>query len=70
MPVQPCKVEAHSEATSFSWTHENIISLNNSELGDLDQVLESVFDFIQSVNSIDIVFILDEILRLDFVSGS
>lgn len=62
-------MESNGEA-AFSRTHVDIVALDNSELSDLDQMFERISNFVKSVDGIDIIGILDEVLRLNFVSCS
>ena len=65
--VIPREMESNRKPLSFGWTHRDVVALYHSELSDLDQVLKRVSYFEKSVDGIDVVIILYEILRLDFI---
>ena len=66
----PSEMKSYSMAGSLRWTHLDIVALDNSELSNLNQVLEGISDFVKSIDCVDIVFILDEVFRLNFISSS
>ena len=62
MLVIPCKMESNSKPLSFGWTHGDVVAFNHSELCDLNQVLKRVSNFEESVDGINVVLVLNEIL--------